>query len=735
MSISRKIGMIVAGSLVVVLGLSLLLLLNRSTKRIVLDAEENVRELKDILVNSTVFSMGEGITSIDPFIKMLKENPKIREIRLIPANSIRENSQNQMDANESEVFQSAEPHFFSEDYLNEPVIRTVDPIIANESCLQCHEGNAGDPLAVLSIRYSTKEIQASIHSQQWLAFILGLFTILLASGFIIFLVDRQIIREVKKLIHYIRNISTGSISNEIRTTRKDELGEAFKAIQILQDNIAHKTDVADNLAKGNLEVEIQILSEEDVLGKAMLSVKSSLEDMQNDLISTIEAQKKGQLEIRCHPEKFKGSYALLLEGINTALEAIINPLQEVISILSEYARGNLDIKVRDFPGQQIVISRSMNTIRDNLKALVDEGLSLSSAAGEGKLQTRGDVKRFEGEYRKIIEGINSILENMLAPIGETIQCLESVSSGSLTKDVTGDYLGDHARIKNALNGTIASLNDFLSQVSNAVEQLSTVSLQVSDASQSVSQGATEQAGSLEEITSAMAEIGSQSRRNAENAAQANQLSTTARNSAETGNGQMKQMLQAMEGINESSGQISKIIKVIDEIAFQTNLLALNAAVEAARAGVHGKGFAVVAEEVRNLAQRSAKAARETTELIEGSLDRVENGTKIANQTAHALDEIIQVVTKVTDLVGEIANASKEQVQGLDQVNQALVQVDQVTQSNAASAEESASAAEELSGQVVQLKGLLEKYQLKENSGFYRDAAAFSETAYAEDFSK
>ncbi|MEJ2635083.1 MAG: methyl-accepting chemotaxis protein [Calditrichia bacterium] len=735
MSISRKIGMIVAGSLVVVLGLSLLLLLNRSTKRIVLDAEENVRELKNILVNSTVFSMGEGITSIDPFIKMLKENPKIREIRLIPANSIRENSQNQMDADESEVFQSAEPHFFSEDYLNEPVIRTVDPIIANESCLQCHEGNTGDPLAVLSIRYSTKEIQASIHSQQWLAFILGLFTILLASGFIIFLVDRQIIREVKKLIHYIRNISTGSISNEIRTTRKDELGEAFKAMQILQDNIAHKTDVADNLANGNLEVEIQILSEEDVLGKAMLSVKSSLEDMQNDLISTIEAQKKGRLDTRCHPEKFKGSYALLLEGINTALEAIINPLQEVISILSEYARGNLDIKVRDFPGQQIVISQSMNTIRDNLKALVDEGLSLSSAAREGKLETRGDVKKFEGEYRKIIEGINSILENMLAPIGETIQCLESVSSGSLTKDVTGDYLGDHARIKNALNDTIASLNDFLSQVSNAVEQLSTVSLQVSDASQSVSQGATEQAGSLEEITSSMAEIGSQSRRNAENAAQANQLSTTARNSAETGNGQMKQMLQAMEGINESSGQISKIIKVIDEIAFQTNLLALNAAVEAARAGVHGKGFAVVAEEVRNLAQRSAKAARETTELIEGSLDRVENGTKIANQTAHALDEIIQVVTKVTDLVGEIANASKEQVQGLEQVNQALVQVDQVTQSNAASAEESASAAEELSGQVVQLKGLLEKYQLKENSGFCRDAAVFSETEYAEDFSK
>ena len=230
--------------------------------------------------------------------------------------------------------------------------------------------------------------------------------------------------------------------------------------------------------------------------------------------------------------------------------------------------------------------------------------------------------------------------------------------------------------------------------------------------QALSQGSTEQASSIEEITSSMTEVAAQTKENATNANQANELAIVAKDNAVSGNQQMQEMLKAMAEINDSSANISKIIKVIDEIAFQTNILALNAAVEAARAGQHGKGFAVVAEEVRNLAARSANAAKETTAMIEGSIKKVDMGTKIANETAQALNKIVGDVTKATQLVGGIAAASNEQASGISQVNLAIEQVAQVVQTNSATAEESAAASEELSGQAEILKQIVSKFKLK-----------------------
>ncbi|MEN9360468.1 MAG: hypothetical protein RL095_2003 [Verrucomicrobiota bacterium] len=342
----------------------------------------------------------------------------------------------------------------------------------------------------------------------------------------------------------------------------------------------------------------------------------------------------------------------------------------------------------------------------------NEVTGVIEAAKNGNLSHRGNVAAMDAVYKPMLAGINEVIDAVVAPIAEIREKLAKVSEGDLTAYVTGQYKGDHEVLKNSLNGTLDKLNEILLQVRDASSQMSQGASQVSSTSQMISQGATEQAASLEQITASMNEINSQTKGNAESAGRANGLAQAAQEDAMGGSQNMSRMVQAMSEIDESAQKISKIIKVIDEIAFQTNLLALNAAVEAARAGVHGKGFAVVAEEVRNLAARSANAAKETTELIEGSIKKVNAGSDVAQLTSQSLSKIVDGISKVSNLVGEIAAASNEQALGIGQVNQGLVQLDQVTQQNTANAEESAAASVELSEQASQLQELLRRFKLQ-----------------------
>lgn len=308
--------------------------------------------------------------------------------------------------------------------------------------------------------------------------------------------------------------------------------------------------------------------------------------------------------------------------------------------------------------------------------------------------------------------------NISKPIKTAAGLAYNLAKGDFTQDLPEKLLKRRDEIgllADSFKQLNEGMNELLASIRVASDQVATGAKQISDSSMLLSQGATEQASSLEELTASIEEISTQTKFNAENADNANRIAIQTKTLANEGNEQMNEMLGAMEKINTSSNNISKIIKVIDDIAFQTNILALNAAVEAARAGQAGKGFAVVAQEVRKLAAKSAAAAKETTELIESSIVKVNDGTKIAKETAEHLNKIVDGISKAAEIVNSISVASNEQASAISQINQGIMQVSQVVQENSSTSEEGAAASEELSGQAAMLKEQIAKFKLKDGN--------------------
>ncbi|MBT4501527.1 MAG: HAMP domain-containing protein [Gemmatimonadetes bacterium] len=506
-----------------------------------------------------------------------------------------------------------------------------NPVLSAYSPLELPGGIRWATLAEIDLAEVEAPINAIRNSIIYIAIgiavVVGLLAFWLATG---------IANPIIALTSLAQRIAKGDLNQNVTLQQGDEVGLLANAFREMGDALRTKADAAEQIAQGNLSVDLQAASQEDTLGNAMINMVGSL------------------------------------KGMNAEISGLVQ------------------------------------------------------TAVAGKLDTRGNADQFKGDYAQIIQGVNDTLDAVIEPINEASTVLDKVANRDLTARVIGDYQGDHARIKDALNLAAQNLDEGMLQVGGASEQVSSAAGQISSGSQSLAQGSSEQASSLEEISSSLEEIASMTRQNADNSNQAKSLAQTARESADSGTDAMGRMTKSIDSIKTSSDETAKIVSTIDEIAFQTNLLALNAAVEAARAGEAGKGFAVVAEEVRNLAMRSAEAAKNTASMIEESVKNAEAGVKVTEEVAQALNEIAEGTRKVNDLVGEIAAASTEQSQGIEQVNEGVTQLNQVTQQNAANAEESASAAEELNGQSEELQTMVSQFTLTA-SGTMRQRPALGKT--------
>ena len=503
------------------------------------------------------------------------------------------------------------------------------------------------------------------------------------------------------------------------------LGAAWLITVSITAPVRRCIGIADRVARGDTDVAIEGNSTDEMgqLQAALRGMVEAIRLMGADASQLAKAAVEGRLATRADATRHQGDFRAIVQGVNDTLDAVIGPLNAAAATVDLISKGQIPAKIAvSYNGDFNTIKGNLNQCIEAVNLLVSDASGLAKAAVEGRLETRADATRHQGDFRKIVEGVNDTLDAVINPVNEAAQVLEKVAARDLTARVMGNYQGDLGRIKVAVNTAVDNLDTALAQVSQATLQVSSAAQQISAGSQSLAQGANEQASSLEEVSSSLEQMASMTRQNAESAQQAKNLSNEADGNAKLGAEAMSRMNTAIVKIKDSSDQTAKIVKTIDEIAMQTNLLALNAAVEAARAGEAGRGFAVVAEEVRNLAQRSAQAAKSTADMIGESVKNADEGVKLAQEVARSFESIAGSSQKVNDLIAEISSASREQSQGIEQVNSAVSQMDKVTQQTAANAEESASSSEELSSQAEELQSMVAQFQISQESTAVRPVA-------------
>lgn len=528
------------------------------------------------------------------------------------------------------------------------------------------------------------------------------------------LLFRAVVLPIRRVAMQIEYAAHGEPNQkEDENARQDEVNAVFLAFRALSTRMGFDVAESKRLSDENLRIKIALdnvstgcmIADNDrkiiYVNKSVMNILGSAEaDIRKQLPNFSAANLVGTNIDSFHknPEHQAGMLARLQTTYSAAIEIggrnlvvtanpVINDSGERLGVVAEWIDRTTEVAVEK------------------------EVANIIEAANMGDFTQRIKLEGKEGFFLQVGKGINGLMETSSVGLDEVVRVLGALSKGDLTETITNEYFGTFGQLKDDSNETVEQLTQLISRVKEAADTIRTASKEIASGNTDLSSRTEEQASSLEETAASMEELTSTVKQNAENAKQANQLALSASDIAVKGGAVVGQVVGTMSSISDSSKKIVDIISVIDGIAFQTNILALNAAVEAARAGEQGRGFAVVASEVRNLAQRSAAAAKEIKELISDSVEKVGAGTRLVDEAGKTMNEVVNSVKRVTDIMAEITAASTEQSQGIEQVNTAITQMDDVTQQNAALVEQAAAAAESLEEQAQELSALMSTFKL------------------------
>ena len=539
--------------------------------------------------------------------------------------------------------------------------------------------------------------------------------------------------------------------------------------------LTKSTDCMNSFAKGDFEAQLEKFPGDLALvNKGMESLRYNITTLISDLRKMSEEHATGNISFNIDPNKFAGDYKLVAQGINEMVEEYIDENKTVMDCVVQFGNGDFSATVKEYPGEKAFINKSIKKIGGNLKGLIDSVNWVSAEHEKGAIDMTLRDDMFKGDFSVLAKSVNKMVAGLLemneksmavvkafgegdfnAPleqfpgkksyINDTVEKVRSnlkalnedaqllanaAREGKVsTRADSSRHLGDYRKIVDGMNETLDMIVSPIVTVKTAADAINTAAKEIAQGNADLSRRTEDQAASLEKTASSMDELSNTVKQNAGNAKHANQLAIAASGIAVKGGQVVGDVVNTMGAINQSARKIEDIISVIDGIAFQTNILALNAAVEAARAGEQGRGFAVVAAEVRNLAQRSASAAKEIKDLINDSVNKTTEGTQQVETAGKTMQEIVNSVKQVSDIIGEIAASSSEQSADIAQINEAIMKMDDVTQQNTALVEEAAAAAESMMEQAGELMNAVSVFSIDDhnttNSSFTKSNSSVS----------
>ncbi len=663
-SVSKRVGLTVASILSVTLILSLVFLLSQEEHQRKAKTKENVQEISSMMIRSIKFSMGEGISDVKPLIENLKDQPNISDVRIIPVDKIEANSEASMDQEEKSVLASKKPVSLTEQFKDSDVLRSVEPILASEKCGSCHESSPGDPMAVVSIRYSLNNMKADIASQRITATILVVMVILIAYFFVMFFLKKQIITDLISSAESIKRLSTGDITEEIKVKRSDELGKLACSVKTLQQNFKDQAEAADKLAHGDLTAEIKTLSDDDLLGNAMSVLKKNLSALTGDIHKLAEAAIEGRLDFRVDAYKHDGEYRVIVEGMNKTLDAVIMPIQEGTSTLAKLAEGDLSVRIKsEYQGDHQLIKNSINAVGESLsRAVNDVNDAVTAAAGAGnQISSSTEEMAIVAEQQSTrTNEVATAVEEMTRTILDTAKNINLAADSAKESGLTAKNGGE------VVTSTVEGMNRIAVVVSKAAGIIKALG-QSSD--------------QIGEIIQVINEIADQTNLLALNAA-----------------------IEAARAGEQGRG-FAVVADEVRKLAERTTK---------------------ATKEIADMIKEIQKDTGEAVKSMDEGTQEVEKGKELAVRAGESLDKIIFTSEKVVDAVSSVVAASEEQSATAEEISSNIMSISSSTSQSATGIQEIAKSAEEFSGLFSRLQKSVNKFKTSADTDFKDSHSAENE---------